>query len=293
MAVQLSRGKFGVTSDRRPAIEYPDAIADQAGKKRGWPAFWRHSMAIDIRGLDGKVAVITGGGRGTGRALALVLADAGCRLVLFGRNDAALAEVASSVEKRGGFRPVTHECDMGDAAAVERACHSVRNEFPSVDILINNAAAWLDRNIEVADAAAIVDTISSAVTGSILAAKFLLPALRASDGADIVNLVSVSGLPEGAATGLGSEAFVAAKFGQTGFSESLRRSLAASGIRVLAIYPPDFAGTQPDSAEWEMSPGRRDQRDVMTTRDIVETILFALTRPRIVTVSGIVLANNR
>ncbi|MDZ4737954.1 MAG: SDR family oxidoreductase [Rhodospirillaceae bacterium] len=249
-------------------------------------------MAIDIRGLDGKVVVITGGGRGTGRALALVLADAGCRVVLFGRDETALAEVAATIEKRGGFRPVTHACDMGNAAAVERACLAVRNEFPTVDILINNAAAWLDRRIEQADASAIADTISSAVTGTVLATKFLLPALRASDGADIVNLISVSGLPEGAATGLGSEAFIAAKHGQTGFSESLRHSLAASGIRVLAIYPPDFAGVQPDSAEWETSPGRRSERAVMTTRDVVEAILFAVTRPRIMTVSGIVLANN-
>jgi NADP-dependent 3-hydroxy acid dehydrogenase YdfG len=249
-------------------------------------------MAIDLRGLDGKVAVITGGGRGTGRALALVLADAGCRVVLFGRDEAALAEVSATIEKRGGFRPVTHQCDMGVAAAVARACESVRNEFPTVDILINNAAAWLDQRIEAADAMAIADTISSAVTGTVLATKFLLPALRAADGADIVNLVSVSGLPEGAATGLGSEAFIAAKHGQTGFTESLRHSLASSGIRVMAIYPPDFAGTQPDSAAWEETPGQRDGRAMITTRDVVEAIMFALTRPRIMTVSGIVLANN-
>ncbi|MEX2202299.1 MAG: SDR family oxidoreductase [Dongiaceae bacterium] len=249
-------------------------------------------MAIDTRGLDGKVAVITGGGRGTGRALALVLADAGCRVVLFGRNEAALAEVSATIEKRGGFRPVTHGCDMADPAAVERACQAVRNEFPTVDILINNAAAWLPESIEQASVAAIVDAINSAVTGSVLATRFLLPALKASDGADIVNLVSTSGLPAGAAGELGSEPFIAGKHGQAGFSDALRHSLAPQGIRVIALYPPDFAGIQPDSAAWEETPGHRDGRAMITTRDVVEAIMFALTRPRVMTVSGIVLANN-
>jgi NADP-dependent 3-hydroxy acid dehydrogenase YdfG len=249
-------------------------------------------MAIDLRGLDGKVAVITGGGRGTGRALALVLADAGCRVVLFGRDDAALAEVSATIEKRGGFRPVTHRCDMGIASDVERACESVRNEFPTVDILINNAAAWLPESLEQASVATIVDAINSAVTGMVLTTKFLMPTLKTSDGADIVTLVSTAGLPAGATGELGSEPFIAAKHGQAGFSDSLRHSLASSGIRVIALYPPDFAGVQPDSADWEGTPGRRDGRDTMTTRDVVEAIMFALTRPRIMTVSGIVLANN-
>jgi len=249
--------------------------------------------SIDLSSLDGKVAVITGGGRGTGRALALVLADAGCRLVLFGRDEAALQEVAGTVEKRGGFRPVTHVCDMADAAAVEKCCDHVRNEFPTVDVLINNAARWLSELLEEASIDAIVDTVNSAVTGSLLATRHLLPALRAAGGADIVNIVSTSGLPEGAATALGSEAFIAAKHGQTGFTEALRHRLAADGIRVIAIYPPDFAGVQPDSPDWQKTPGEREGNPVMTTRDIVESIMFAITRPRIMTMSGIVLSNNR
>jgi NAD(P)-dependent dehydrogenase (short-subunit alcohol dehydrogenase family) len=249
-------------------------------------------MRMDMKSLDGKVVVVTGGGRGTGRALALVLAEAGCRLVLFGRNEAALAEVSATVTKRGGFRPVTHPCDLANAAEVDRACQSVLNEFPRVDILINNAAAWLPESLEQAPVAAIVDAIGSAVTGMVLTTKFLLPALKASDGADIVNLVSTSGLPAGAAGELGSEPFIAAKHGQAGFSDSLRHSLRRDGMRVIALYPPDFAGVQPDSADWERTPGRRDGRDMMTTRDIVESILFALTRPRVMTVAGIVLANN-
>jgi NADP-dependent 3-hydroxy acid dehydrogenase YdfG len=249
-------------------------------------------MAIDVRSLDGKVAVITGGGRGTGRALALVLAEAGCRVVLFGRNEAALAEVSATVTQRGGFRPVTHPADLANAGDIERACQSVLHEFPTVDILINNAAAWLPEGIEDASVASIVDSINSAVTGSVLATKFLLPALKASDGADIVNLVSTAGLPAGAAGELRSEPFIAAKHGQAGFSDALRHGLAADGIRVIALYPPDFAGVQPDSADWERTPGRRDGRDMMTTRDVVECILFALTRPRVMTVAGIVLANN-
>ena len=250
-------------------------------------------MRIDLRSLDGKVVVVTGAGRGTGRALALVLAEAGCRLVLFGRDAAALDEVSATVTKRGGFRPVTHRCDMADAAAVERACASVRNEFPRVDILVNNAAAWLPEKLEETSADAIVDAIGSAVTGTVLVTKFLMPALKASDGADIVNLVSTAGLPSGTHGDIQSEAFVGAKHGQAGFSDALRHSLADQGIRVIALYPPDFAGVQPDSAEWERTPGQRDGRNVMTTRDIVECAMFALTRPRVMTVAGMILANPR
>lgn len=249
-------------------------------------------MKIDLGTLDGKVVVITGAGRGTGRALALVLAKAGCRLVLFGRNRAALDEVSATIVARGGFRPVTHECDVAKPAEVERACQSVLNEFPRVDILVNNAAGWLPNRIDETDAMAIVDAINSAVTGMVLTTKFLLPALRASDGADIVNLVSTAGLPSGTAGEIASEPFVAAKHGQAGFSESMRRNLGKEGIRVIALYPPDFAGVQPDSADWDRTPGRRDDRDMLTTRDVVESIAFALTRPRVMTVAGLVLANN-
>lgn len=248
-------------------------------------------MQIDLTSLDGKVVVITGGGRGTGRALALVLADAGCRVVLLGRQEETLAEVSATITQRGGFRPVTHLCDLAKPDEVERACQSVLHEFPTVDILINNAAAWLPESLAEAPVGAIVDAINSAVTGMVLSTKFLLSALKASDGGDIVNLVSTSGLPAGAADELGSEPFVAAKHGQAGFSDALRHSLAPDGIRVIALYPPDFAGVQPDSAEWEQTPGRRDNRDMMTTRDVVESIMFAITRPRVMNVSAIILAN--
>lgn len=242
--------------------------------------------------LAGKTVAITGAGRGLGRALALALADLGAAPMLIGRGEAALRETAAAIGRRGHPTP---PCFLADSAApdqIERACAALVAQSPAIDILINNAATWMPGTLDALGPAEIAATVAANVTGTILVTKFLLPALRRSPAADIVTLVSTSGTPASPFVSRHS-AFDATRHAQHGFVETLRRDLKPDGIRVIAIYPPDFVGAQPDDPNWERPEGKRDSGLCLTARDVAETILFALARPRMATLATIVLDNNR
>jgi 3-oxoacyl-[acyl-carrier protein] reductase len=89
-------------------------------------------------GLKGKIALVTGSSRGIGRGIAVAFADAGCDLLLTGRDAAALEEVAKSVRGKGR-RAAVRVLDLRDANAAETLVEATRNEFGGLDILVNNA----------------------------------------------------------------------------------------------------------------------------------------------------------
>jgi NADP-dependent 3-hydroxy acid dehydrogenase YdfG len=240
----------------------------------------------------GRTVAITGAGRGLGRALALLFADAGATPALIGRDETALRETAAAIADRNGPAASWHVADQAAPKDVERACRAIRERHPTLDILVNNAATWLPGRLDDLAAKDIAATVAATVTGTILVTKFLLPALRASKAADIVTMISTSGTPASAFVS-GHSAFDATRHAQHGFVETLRREVKPDRIRVIAIYPPDFIGAQPDDASWERREGRRESGICLTARDVAETILFALRRPRIATLASIVLDNNR
>jgi 3-oxoacyl-[acyl-carrier protein] reductase len=89
-------------------------------------------------GLKGKIALVTGSSRGIGRGIAVAFADAGCDLLLTGRDAAALEDVAKSVRGKGR-KAAVHVLDLRDANAAETLVEAARNEFGGLDILVNNA----------------------------------------------------------------------------------------------------------------------------------------------------------
>jgi short-subunit dehydrogenase len=233
--------------------------------------------------------VVTGAGRGLGRALALVAADWGADLVLLARSSGALDAVANSIRVRTGKNPVCLACDLGQPASIAAAGQAVLAASPAVDVLIHNGAPWLPGTIETASAAEILETIGAAAAGTILLTKALLPGLKASTGADILTIVSAAGLLHNRA-GDSSSVFHAAKHGQSGFSDRLRDELRGYGIRVTAIYPPDFDDTDPLGPDWErVRDPRRGEK--LTNREVIEAIRFALTAPRCCVFPMIVLEN--
>ena len=239
--------------------------------------------------LSGRRIVITGAARGLGRALAIVAADLGAELVLLGRDASRLALVAASIQARTGREATSAHCDLADADSIREACRRTLALAPVVDVLINNAAPWLPGRLEDLTEATIVDTIAGGVTGTILLTKELLPALRRSAAADIVTVVSTAALP-GQNSGEASAVFHAAKHAQSGFSDKLRGELKGQGIRVAAIYPPDFDDTDPLGPEWNevREPAAHGR---LTSREVVEAVLFAITAPRVCSYPVIVLDN--
>jgi NADP-dependent 3-hydroxy acid dehydrogenase YdfG len=233
--------------------------------------------------IKDKRIVITGAGRSLGAALAIVLADEGAKVILLGRTPDNLSSTANVIEQRTSQKPLTIHADMANTASVEEAAKTIL-EQTQVDILINNAAFWLAGKIEEVSIPDIFQTVNSMLTGTILLTKRLLPSLLKSDS-DVVNVVSVSGLPNVPLYGA-SSAFLAAKHGQTGFTDGLRQELKGSSVRVISIYPPVINDVSPLNEAWHES---RTKEKSISNRDVVESIIFALTRPRNCTLSTIVL----
>ncbi|MGA7861057.1 MAG: SDR family oxidoreductase [Thermoplasmata archaeon] len=241
------------------------------------------------RVLSGRRIVITGATRGLGRALAIVAADQGAELVLLGRDSAKLPPVADAIRARTGRKAATVPCDLAQPDSIREACLSTLAIAPVIDVLVNNAAPWLPGTFEDLAEADIVGAVAAAVTGTILVTKELLPGLRRSAAADIVTIVSTAALP-GQNSGDASAVFHAAKHAQSGFSDKLRTELKEHGIRVTAIYPPDFDDTDPLGPEWNevREPAAHGR---LTNREVVGAVLFAITAPRVCSYPVIVLDN--
>ena len=197
-------------------------------------------------------------------------------MVLLGRDPGALTVVADTIRERSGRQSLVVPCDLAQPDSIESACKAVLDKDPRVDVLINNGAPWLQGRLDDFSAAEISSTVSAAVTGTILVTQGLLPGLRRSDCPDIITIISTSGVPGWDLSG-GSVPFFAAKHGQSGFNDKLRYELKGTGIRVSAVYPPDFDVADPTDASWNRPPS---DEATISGREIVSVLLFILATPR-------------
>jgi len=234
----------------------------------------------------GKRVLITGAGRGLGAAFAVVLADQGAEVLLTGRNIENLTTLAESIRLRTGRRPETIHLDLSDVSEVTLTAKKMRDEGRPLDILINNGAQWLPGSMHEHDAYAINATITGIVTGTLLLTRGLIPLLEKSGAGDILNIVSISGIPNTPLLGA-SVAYYAAKHGQAGMNDGLRQELKGRSVRVSAVYPSYIKDISPLDAEaWNAA---RETASYATNRDVVEAGLFAMSRPRHVTLASIVI----
>ena len=218
--------------------------------------------------LDGKVAVVTGAGRGIGQAVALSLAKSGCRVVLSARTPAQLEEVQRAIEQGGGTAAIV-PADLTRDEALDALAAESRRCFGTVDILINNAG-WGKRspvvkiNVEDLD-----QTVRLNLRAPILLAKLLLPDMIAKKEGAVINIGSVSG-KTGEANGA---AYSATKFGLIGFTQSLYDEVREHGIKVAVILP-GFVDTP------LIPPNRQlDRSKMIRPADIAQTVHYVLTSP--------------
>jgi len=184
--------------------------------------------------LDGRHAVVTGGGRGIGAAIAQALAADGARLTLMGRDEARLQEMAATLPTARAVR-----CDVSDEAGVAAAFAEATRAFGPVALLINNAGA--------AESAPLVRTslelfrrlLDVNLIGTFLCSRAALPDMLDAGFGRIVNVASIAGL-KGAAY---VSAYCAAKHGVVGFTRALAVETARRGITVNAVCP-GYADTE-------------------------------------------------
>ena len=186
--------------------------------------------------LKDKVAIITGGARGIGKATAIALAKEGVHVGLLARTEATLKEVANEIEGLG-VKVAYHATDVSSKEQVDAAIEALTNQLGTADILINSAGiASFDTvlNMDPEEWKRIIDTN---LMGTYYVTRAVLPQLIEKNGGDIINVSSTNGLG-GAAT---SSAYSASKFAVIGFTESLAQEVRRNNIRVSALTPSTVA----------------------------------------------------
>jgi 3-oxoacyl-[acyl-carrier protein] reductase len=182
--------------------------------------------------LKGKVAFVTGAGKGIGRAIAIALAKEGVNVGLLARTEGTLKEVSNEIEKLG-VKAAYATVDVSSLAEVEKAIEKVTNELGKADILINNAGIGKFASVLDMDPEEWKKTIDVNLMGTYYVTRVVLPQLIEKNAGDIINISSTNGL-NGAAT---SSAYSASKFGVIGFTESLAQEVRRNNIRVTALTP--------------------------------------------------------
>ena len=184
--------------------------------------------------LHGRVAVITGGGRGIGRAIAADLARAGADVALTYRSDPAQAEgVAAELAAAHGVRVRAVQCDVRQAADVERLINEAKDNLGGLHILVNNAGMTADNLVMRMSEQAWDDVIETNLRGTFLASKAAIRHMLRERWGRIINITSVVGISGNA----GQANYAAAKAGIIGFTRSLALEVASRNITVNAVAP--------------------------------------------------------
>ncbi len=181
--------------------------------------------------LGGHHAVVTGGARGIGAAIAAALVRAGATVTLLGRDAARLAE---QVDALGGSAVADAEsCDVADEQSVQGAFTTIRARHPSIDILVNNAGQAGSAPLAKTDLALWNRMLGVNLTGTFLCAREAVPAMVKRGRGRVVNVASTAGL-----VGYGYvAAYCAAKHGVVGFTRALALETAKTGVTVNAVCP--------------------------------------------------------
>jgi NAD(P)-dependent dehydrogenase (short-subunit alcohol dehydrogenase family) len=220
--------------------------------------------------LSEKVALITGGNRGIGLAIARALLAEGAEVVISARDPSTLERAAKEIGRQRA-KAVPLVCDVRDPKIVQTmfAALALKGRFGRLDILVNNAGIS-HANLRVADlpVESWEDVIATNLTGMFLVTRAALPLMNR--GGAIVNNLSLAAqrvFP-------GSSAYNASKHGALGFTNTLREELREQGIRVIALLP-----GATDTAMWNTLWADGPRRKMMSASTVAQAVVRALTLP--------------
>jgi meso-butanediol dehydrogenase/(S,S)-butanediol dehydrogenase/diacetyl reductase len=192
--------------------------------------------------FDGKAALITGAGRGIGRATAERLTGEGAAVAILDRDAAAAKEAATDLQ-RTGARVIALEGDITDQAAIDAALAATLAAFGRIDVLVNNAARALKGNLAQTEPEDWRSELDGTLTGAFLVTRAALVGMLERGSGAVVNVGSVNLL-----LALGNPGYSAAKAGLLSFTQSLATEYGPKGIRANMVSP----GTiQTSSPSWQ------------------------------------------
>lgn len=215
--------------------------------------------------LTGKNAIITGAGRGIGRAIALALAAEGVNVGLIARTEEHVKNVASEIS---GVKAVYKAADVANLEDVTNAVNTVTSELGSVDILINNAGIGTFGSFLELEPEEWKKIIDVNLMGVYYVTRAALPGMIEQKSGDIINISSTAG-QKGAP---GTSAYSASKFGVLGLTDSLALEVRKHNIRVSALTPSTVATDL--AYENKLTDGNPDK--VMQAEDLAEFIVAQL-----------------
>jgi NAD(P)-dependent dehydrogenase (short-subunit alcohol dehydrogenase family) len=220
--------------------------------------------------LDSKVAIVTGGSRGIGRAIAAALLAEGAAVVITGLDERRLDEARAALAPRGdgGRRLQAVRADVRDAASAERLVADAVNRFGGLDILVNNAGLGVFASVADMSPDEWRQTLDTNLSGVFYCCHYAIPRMRARGGGWIINISSLAGKN----AFVGGAAYCASKAGLNAFSEALMQEVRHDGIRVSYVMP--------GSVATEFSPGGSANAGwKLAAEDVAQVVMDLLAQP--------------
>ncbi|OXM82955.1 3-ketoacyl-ACP reductase [Paenibacillus rigui] len=222
--------------------------------------------------LHNKTAIITGAGKGIGKAAAIALAQEGVQLGLIARSAADLEALQQELSTAHGVRVVYATADVADKEQVDTAVAQLIGQLGSIDILINNAGIAQFGTVLDMEPSTWERIIQVNLMGTYYVSRAVLPTMIQQNEGSIINVASTAG-ERGFATG---SAYCASKFAVLGLTESLLQEVRKSNIRVTALTPSTV------NTELAANAGLKigDEDRMMQPEDVAELIVAALKLPQ-------------
>lgn len=237
-----------------------------------------------MESLKGKKALITGAGKGIGKALAIAFAKEGISVALLSRTKNDLEEVAEQV-RAFGVEALVVKADVSNLNSVNKAADKVLKSFGTIDILVNNAGIGKFGNFMDMEPSAWEQVININLMGAYYVTRAFLPQMIERKIGDIINISSTAGLNGNAMT----SAYSASKFGLIGMTDSLMKEVRKHNIRVNCLIPSTVATDM--ALDLKLTDGNPEK--VMQPEDIAELLVSQLKlNRRVVVVNSSIWSTN-
>lgn len=241
-----------------------------------------------MRDIDGKIAWITGAGTGIGEASAIALANAGVKVVLTGRRDGPLKEVAARISEVGGTAAIK-PADLKDWSDVERTASEIKNEFGRIDILFNNAGVNVpNRSWDRLGPETIDTLVQGNLTSVAYCSHAVLPIMREQGDGQLIHTSSMAGVVVAPVSG---PIYTAAKHGVVALSHTINLEECEHGIRSSVVCPGAVATP---IMEQRVPPEPPEElKQMVQPQDMAAVIVFLASQPPHVCINEILVTPTR